>query len=86
MNNQENIGKREIEKNRNINWKGIWTRVDVIAEEITRIIPTWNYRWSVGQHLYSLNREALGQLLSLAQGLFAQGQSCQDILEVIMPT
>jgi hypothetical protein len=201
----------EIEKSRNINWKGSWTRVDVIAEElkntspssfhhcqvkgrngeiksfwaftkvvrlkkygkkrlviahetgdlrdtprflltdalhweITRIIQTWNYRWSVevfhefakqitglessqvrkeeavkrhfrlscvaqsllqrvacagqksekfkfakqkptiGQHLYSLNREALGQLLSLAQGLFAQGQSCQDILEVIMPT
>ena len=35
--------------------------------------------------MYSLNREALGQLLSLAEGLFAQGQSCQDILEVFMP-
>ena len=118
---------------------------DALNWEITRIIQTWNYRWSVevfhefaqqitglessqvrkeeavkrhfrlscvaqsllqrvacagqksekfkfakkkptiGQHLYSLNREALGQLLSLAQGLFAQGQSCQDVLEVLMP-
>ena len=40
---------------------------------------------TIGQRLYSLNREALGQLLSLAQGLFAQGQSCQDVLEVLMP-
>ncbi|ELS05617.1 hypothetical protein Xen7305DRAFT_00053650 [Xenococcus sp. PCC 7305] len=200
----------EIEKNRNINWKGNWTRVDVIEEElkntspssfrhcqvqgrngklksfwaftkvvrlkkygkkrlviahetedlsdtprflitdalhwdISRIIQTWNYRWSVevfhefskqitglessqvrkeeavkrhfrlscvaqsmlqrvtcsgqtsekfkfakekptiGQRMYFLNREALGQLLSLAEGLFAQGKSCQDILEVFMP-
>ena len=200
----------EIEKSRNINWKGDWKRVDVIGEElkntspssfrhcqvkgrngkiksfwaftkvvrlkkygkkrlviahetedlsdpprflltdalhwdITRIIRTWNYRWSVevfhefakqmtglessqvrkeeavkrhfrlscvaqsllqrvtcagqksekfkfakekptiGQRMYSLNREALGQLLSLAEGLFAQGKSCQDILEVFMP-
>ncbi len=200
----------EIEKNRNINWKGDWTRVDVIEEklkntspssfrhcqvkgrngeiksywaftkvvrlkkygkkrlviahetedlsdtprflltdalhwDITRIIRTWNYRWSVevfhefakqitglessqvrkeeavkrhfrlscvaqsvlqrvtcagqksekfkfakekptiGQRMYSLNREALGQLLSLAEGLFAQGKSCQDVLEVFMP-
>ncbi len=210
MNSQENIGKREIEKSRNINWKGDWTRVDVIGEmlkntspssfrhcqvkgqngevksywaftkvvrlkkygkkrlviahetedlsdnprflltdalhwDITRIIRTWNYRWSVevfhelakqitglessqvrkeeavkrhfrlscvaqsllqrvtcagqksekfkfakekptiGQRIYSLNREALGQLLSLAEGLFAQGKSCQDVLEVFMP-
>ena len=40
---------------------------------------------TVGQKLYSLTREALGQLLSLAQGLFAQGQSCQQVLEVVMP-
>ena len=199
----------EIEKNRNINWKGTWTRVDLIGEElkntspssfrhcrvqgrngenksfwaftkvvrlkkygnkrlviahetedlsdtprflltdalhweITRIIQTWNYRWSVevfhefakqitglessqvrkeeavkrhfrlscvaqsslqratchgqkserfklakekstiGQRIYSLNREALGNLLFLAEGLFTQGQSCQNILELLM--
>ena len=200
----------EIEQSRNINWKGIWTRVDVVAEElkntspssfrhcrvqgrnganksfwaftkvvrlkkygnkrlviahetedlsdtprflltdalhweITRIIQTWNYRWSVevfhefakqitglessqvrkeeavkrhfrlscvaqsllqrvtcrgqkserfkfakekqtiGQRVYSLNREALANLLSLAEGLFSQGQSSQNILELLMP-
>ena len=40
---------------------------------------------TIGQKLYSLSREALGQLLSLAQGLFAQGQSCEQVLEVVMP-
>ena len=39
---------------------------------------------TIGQRMYSLNREALGQLLSLAEGLFAQGKSCQDVLEVFM--
>jgi hypothetical protein len=209
----EQAGKHwvsEIEKNRNINWQGSWTRVDVIAEElriispssfrhcqvkgrngttksfwaftkvvrlkkygkkrlviahetedlsdsprfllsdalhwdITRIIQTWNYRWSVevfhefakqitglessqvrkeeavkrhfrlscvaqsllqrvtchgqkserfkfaqekqtiGQRLYSLNREALANLLSLSENLFVQGQSTQNILELLMP-
>lgn len=200
----------EIEKNRQINWRGTWTRVDVVGEEvkntspysfrpcqvkgrngeiksfwaftkvvrlkkygkkrlviahetenlsdtprflltdalhweITRIIQTWDYRWSVevfheftkqitglessqvrnseavkrhfrlscvaqsllqrvtchgqkserfkfakekqtiGQRIYSLNREALANLLSLAEGLFSQGQSRQNILELIMP-
>ena len=40
---------------------------------------------TIGQRMYSLNREALGQLLSLAEGLFAQGKSCQAVLEVFMP-
>ena len=200
----------EIEKNRNINWQGSWTRVDAVAEElrttspssfrhaqikgrngktksfwaftkvvrlkkygkkrlviayetedlsdkprflladalhwdITRIIRTWNYRWSIevfhefakqitglessqvrkeeavkrhfrlscvaqsllqrvtclgqkserfkfakkkqtiGQYLYSLNREALANLLSLSENLFAQGQSSKNILELFMP-
>jgi transposase len=200
----------EIEKNRNINWQGSWTRVDIVAEElkttspksfhpcqvkgrngeiksfwaftkvvglkkygkkrlviahetedlsdnprflltdalhweITRIIQTWNYRWSVevfhefakqitglessqvrkeeavkrhfrlscvaqsllqrvtcqgqkserfkfakekqtiGQRVYSLNRQALANLLSLTEGLFSQGQSSQTILELLMP-
>jgi hypothetical protein len=200
----------EIEKSRNINWQGSWTRVDVVAEELktnsrssfrhyrvqgrngdkkafwaftkvvrlkkygkkrlviahetedlsdtprflladalhwdmTRIIRTWNYRWSIevfhefakqitglessqvrkeeavkrhfrlscvaqsllqrvtcrgqksarfkfaqkkqtiGQCVYSLNREALANLLSLSENLFAQGQSTQNILELLMP-
>jgi hypothetical protein len=209
----EQAGKHwvsEIEKSRNINWQGSWTRVDVVAEEllktspssfrhcqvkgrngktksfwaftkvvrlkkygkkrlviahetedlsapprflladalhwdITRIIQTWNYRWSVevfhefakqitglessqvrkeeavkrhfrlscvaqsllqrvtclgqkserfkfakkkqtiGQCVYSLNREALANLLSLSENLFAQGQSSKNILELFMP-
>lgn len=209
----EQAGKHwvsEIEKSRNINWQGSWTRVDVVAEElkktspssfrhcqvkgrngktksfwaftkvvrlkkygkkrlviahetedlsdpprflladalhwdITRIIQTWNYRWSVevfhefakqitglessqvrkeeavkrhfrlscvaqsllqrvtclgqkserfkfakktqtiGQRVYSLNREALANLLSLSENLFAQGQSSKNILELFMP-
>jgi hypothetical protein len=40
---------------------------------------------TLDQKLYSLGREALGQLLSLAQSLFAQGQSSQQVLEVLMP-
>ncbi len=40
---------------------------------------------TLGQKLYSLSREALGQLLSLAQSLFAQGQSYEQVLEVLMP-
>ncbi|MGK7874593.1 MAG: hypothetical protein AB4426_15185, partial [Xenococcaceae cyanobacterium] len=40
---------------------------------------------TIGQQVYALNREALAQLLSLAEGLFAQGQSSQQILEVFMP-
>ena len=35
--------------------------------------------------LFRPTRESLEQLLSLAQGLFAQGQSRQQVLEVLMP-
>ena len=41
---------------------------------------------TVGQRLYRLTREAYQQLLHLVQGLFAQGRSCEQVLEVIMPT
>ena len=41
---------------------------------------------TVGQRLYSLTREAYHQLLHLVEGLFAQGRSCQQVLEVIMPS
>ena len=118
---------------------------DALHWDITRIIRTWNYRWSIevfhefakqitglessqvrkeeavkrhfrlscvaqsllqrvtclgqkserfkfakkkqtiGQYLYSLNREALANLLSLSENLFAQGQSSKNILELFMP-
>jgi hypothetical protein len=40
---------------------------------------------TVGQQLYSLTREAYEQLLHLVQGLFSQGQTCEQVLEVLMP-
>ncbi len=40
---------------------------------------------TIGQKVYSLTREALKQLLSLVESLLAQGQSCQQVLEVLMP-
>ncbi len=39
----EQAGKHwvsEIEKNRNINWQGSWTRVDVVAEELRTTSPS----------------------------------------------
>ncbi len=44
-----------------------------------------NEKQTVGQRLYSLTREAYCQLLHLVEGLFAQGRSCEQVLEVIMP-
>ncbi|MDV2994842.1 MAG: hypothetical protein N4J56_004496 [Chroococcidiopsis sp. SAG 2025] len=44
-----------------------------------------NGKQTVGQQLYSLTREAYHQLLLLVQGLFAQGRTCEQVLEVIMP-
>ena len=40
---------------------------------------------TVGQKLYTLTRAALGQLLQLAHGLFAQGQPYEQVLERLMP-
>ncbi|MDJ0717221.1 MAG: hypothetical protein QNJ54_23890 [Prochloraceae cyanobacterium] len=40
---------------------------------------------TIGQKVYSLTREALKQLLSLVESLLAQGQSCQQVVEVLMP-
>ena len=40
---------------------------------------------TIGQKVYALTREALQQLLNLVQGLFERGQSCEDVLEVLMP-
>jgi hypothetical protein len=40
---------------------------------------------TVGQKVYTIAREALQNLLKLVEQLFAQGQSCAHILEVLMP-
>ena len=39
---------------------------------------------TIGQQIYALNREALAQLLSLAEGLFAQGQSSEQLTEIAL--
>lgn len=44
-----------------------------------------NHQQTVGQKLYPLNRDALGQLLQLVHGLFAQGHPCEHVLERLMP-
>lgn len=44
-----------------------------------------NHQHTVGQKLHTLTRDALGQLLHLVQGLFAQGQSYEHVLERLMP-
>jgi hypothetical protein len=44
-----------------------------------------NEQQTVGQRLYSLTREVYSQLLHLVQTLFAQGRTCEQVLEVIMP-
>lgn len=40
---------------------------------------------TVGQQVYTITREALAAVLHFAQGLFAQGDSCDQVLEVLMP-
>jgi hypothetical protein len=40
---------------------------------------------TVGQKVYTIAREALAGALQLAQGLFAQGRTCDQVLEVLMP-
>lgn len=40
---------------------------------------------SIGQHLYSLSREAVQQVVALTQTLLTQGQSVEQIMEVLMP-
>ena len=44
-----------------------------------------DHQQTIGQKLYTLTREALGQVLQLVQGLFAQGQSYEYVLERLMP-
>ena len=40
---------------------------------------------TVGQKVYTMAREALGGMLQFAQGLFAQGRTCDQVLQVLMP-
>ena len=40
---------------------------------------------TVGQKVYTIARDALQSLLKLVEQLFAQGQSCEHIVEVLMP-
>jgi hypothetical protein len=44
-----------------------------------------DHQQTLGQKLHTLTRDALGQLLHLVQGLFAQGQSYEHVLERLMP-
>jgi hypothetical protein len=44
-----------------------------------------NEKQTVGQRLYSLTREVYLQLLHLVQALFAQGGTCEQVLEAILP-
>jgi hypothetical protein len=44
-----------------------------------------NHQQTIGQKLYTLQRDALGQLLKLVHGLFAQGHPCEQVLERLMP-
>jgi hypothetical protein len=44
-----------------------------------------DHQQTVGQKLYTLHRDALGQLLRLVHGLFAQGHPCEQVLERLMP-
>jgi hypothetical protein len=40
----------------------------------------------IGQHLYTLSREAVQQVVEFTQTLLLQGKSVEQILEVLMPT
>src|SRR5215468_8475261 len=40
---------------------------------------------TVGQRVYTIAREALAGMLQFAQGLFAQGRTCDQVLQVMMP-
>ena len=41
---------------------------------------------TIGQHLHTLTREALHNLLQLSNSLLSQGRSVEEILEVMMPS
>ncbi len=39
----------------------------------------------MGQKVYTIAREAMAGVLQLAQGVFAQGRACDQVLEALMP-
>ena len=45
-----------------------------------------NHEQPIGQRLYSLSREAVEQVVVFIQSLLLQGQSVEQIMEVLMPT
>ena len=45
-----------------------------------------NLQQTIGQRLYTLTREALMQILQLTKAFLVQGQSVEQVLEVMMPT
>ncbi len=45
-----------------------------------------NHEQTIGQRLYSLSREAVQQVVEFTQSLMNQGQSVEQIMEVLMPT
>lgn len=49
--------------------------------ELERFAFAATHQQTVGQKLYTLQQEALGQLLQLVHGLFAQGHPCEQVLE-----
>ena len=71
-------------------------RLSCVAQSLLQRIPAGGKRSerfafagddpaTVGQKLYTLTRQAFGQLLQLVQGLFRQGQSHAHVLERLMP-
>jgi hypothetical protein len=40
---------------------------------------------TIGQKVYTITRDALAAVLRFVQGLFAQGRTCDQVLEVLMP-
>lgn len=71
-------------------------RLSCVAQSLLQSIPAGGkpserfefadeHQHTLGQKRYTLAREALGQMLQLAQSLFTQGQSHEQILERLMP-
>jgi hypothetical protein len=40
---------------------------------------------TIGQRLYGLTREAYQQMLHFVRQLFAQGHTCEQVVEMLMP-
>ena len=71
-------------------------RLSCVAQSLLQGIPAGGqsserFKWvddaqsTLGQKHYTLAREALGQVLQLAESMFAQGQSREQVLERLMP-